>query len=72
MRATKQARSRANRPSARRSGGSHRRFETARRRLTADLEAIFDAPTLARLLTEGETLDEEALCALTLETVNRT
>jgi hypothetical protein len=36
--------------------------------LLAELEAVLDAKTLERLLAEGEALDEEAVCALTLET----
>jgi hypothetical protein len=36
--------------------------------LLAELEAVLDAETLGRLLAEGEALDEEAVCALTLET----
>ena len=36
--------------------------------LLAELEAVLDAETLERLLAKGEALDEEAVCALTLET----
>jgi predicted ATPase/class 3 adenylate cyclase len=36
--------------------------------LLAELEAVLDAETLGRLLAKGETIDEEAVCALTLET----
>ena len=36
--------------------------------LLAALETVLDAETLERLLAEGEALDEEAVCALTLET----
>jgi len=36
--------------------------------LLADLETVLDAETLERLLAKGEALDEEAVCALTLET----
>jgi len=35
--------------------------------LTEALEAVLDSQTLQRLMAEGETLDEEAVCALTLE-----
>lgn len=36
--------------------------------LLAQLETVLDAETLERLLAKGEALDEEAVCALTLET----
>jgi predicted ATPase/DNA-binding winged helix-turn-helix (wHTH) protein len=36
--------------------------------LLAALEAVLDAEALQRLLAEGKALDEEAVCALTLET----
>jgi hypothetical protein len=36
--------------------------------LLAELETVLDAQTLDRLLARGEALDEEAVCALTLET----
>jgi predicted ATPase/class 3 adenylate cyclase len=36
--------------------------------LLAALEAVLDAETLERLLAKGNALDEEAVCALTLET----
>ena len=36
--------------------------------LLAALETVLDAETLERLLAKGEALDEEAVCALTLET----
>ena len=36
--------------------------------LLAALEAVLDAETLERLLAKGKALDEEAVCALTLET----
>jgi hypothetical protein len=36
--------------------------------LLAALETVLDAKTLERLLVEGKALDEEAVCALTMET----
>ena len=36
--------------------------------LLAELETVLDAETLERLLAKGKALDEEAVCALTLET----
>jgi len=39
--------------------------------LLAALETVLDAQTLERLLARGEALDEEAVCALTLETGGR-
>jgi len=36
--------------------------------LLAALETVLDAESLERLLAEGKALDEEAVCALTLET----
>ena len=46
------------------------RPDTQRRcaELLAELETVLDAETLERLLAEGKALDEEAVCALTLET----
>ena len=46
------------------------RPDTQRRcaELLAALETVLDAETLERLLAEGKALDEEAVCALTLET----
>ena len=46
------------------------RPDTERRcaELLAALETVLDAETLERLLAEGKALDEEAVCALTLET----
>jgi hypothetical protein len=35
--------------------------------LLAELETVLDAETLERLLAKGKALDEEAVCALTLE-----
>jgi hypothetical protein len=45
------------------------RQDTQRRsaELLAELEAVLDAETLERLLAKGKALDEEAVCALTLE-----
>ena len=45
------------------------RQDTQRRcaELLAALETVLDAETLERLLAEGKALDEEAVCALTLE-----
>lgn len=52
---------------ARKSWG--RQYTQCRRaELLAELETVLDAETLDRLLAEGEALDEEAVCALTLET----
>jgi predicted ATPase len=39
--------------------------------LFAELETVLDAETLDRLLARGEALDEEAVCALTLESGGR-
>jgi hypothetical protein len=39
--------------------------------LLAELETVLDAETLDRLLGRGEALDQEAVCALTLETGER-
>ena len=36
--------------------------------LLTELETVLDAETLERLLADGKGLDEEAVCALTLET----
>jgi hypothetical protein len=36
--------------------------------LLTELETVLDTETLERLLAEGNALDEEAVCALTLET----
>jgi len=49
------------------------RQDTRRRcaELLAALETVLDAKTLERLLARGEALDEEAVCALTLETAPR-
>jgi len=46
------------------------RQQTQRRsaKLLAALETVLDAKTLERLLAKGKALDEEAVCALTLET----
>jgi hypothetical protein len=46
------------------------RPDTQRRcaELLAALETVLDAETLQRLLAKGKALDEEAVCALTLET----
>jgi hypothetical protein len=46
------------------------RPETERRcaELLAALETVLDPKTLERLLADGKALDEEAVCALTLET----
>ena len=46
------------------------RPDTQRRcaELLAALETVLDAETLERLLAKGKALDEEAVCALTLET----